>query len=518
MYREHICLYVKQSEVSSLSLSTTNIYSAIRPILYRHPKITSFTSLTLFNRTLTQATYLGKADRKWSTRDSLDQTRFLDITLDPTLDSARNHGQPPPAILISRILQSIERRCPNVNITLSFTHCKCDSTPISVLGQESYPRVKELVICVGNHDPEETHQRQVSHCAPNAKFWRPLVDGTTFPDCKSLEVRHHWAIPPHERSCMDLSQYYSASSNDLPEMVLPRNGRFPTFGAEQPLYSSSWDVIGTTDGLEKFESISLEATPELSPSIMMQLFGDQKSTAANLRTLELRFCDLGPNIIAVLLHHIPPNLSRLVLLCRERERFDSDPDSDYGMEEKPTHLCPLLRQVGKSLAHLEYGASEICRELFFDKVEIESLRQDGIMTKVGQEGGANMTVNHIDAHAIQETVRRCRQRTRAAFHQRHFNNGIVKAQAEDTSEASPASVFGGGSRPEATAAKSQRENAIARDKEGEQRRRLIDGSKIKWFRRLVAWGGLCGHGDTWEEMDVAANMEEEGITWVLASR
>jgi len=101
----HVCKLLKQSETSELSLSSKSIYNLIRPILYRHPLITSFTSLTLFNRTLTRATYMGKVDRKWSEQECIDQTRFMRITL----DSATENGQLPAAILISRNLQSIER-------------------------------------------------------------------------------------------------------------------------------------------------------------------------------------------------------------------------------------------------------------------------------------------------------------------------------------------------------------------------------------------------------------------------
>ena len=436
------------------------------------------------------------------------------MTLDPTLDSAKNNGQPPPAILISRILQSIERRCPKVDITLCFAHCKCDSTPISVLGQESFPRVRKLVVCVGTHDPDETHQRQFTRCQPNADFWSPFVDGMSFPDCKSLEVRHHWAKNPPDGASLDLSQVCRGTADDFPNATRRprRHARFLPYGARNARFSSSRDHIGNVDGLEKFESIVLEATPELDPPILMQFLGDQRSTAANLWNLELRFCDLDANTMAELLHHIPPNLKRLVLLCRKL----SEPD--LYSTEKPVHLCPLLRQVGKNLVHLEYGANVICRELFYDEAEIESLKRNGIMTRIGQEGGASSTGDHIDAHAIQETVLDCRQKKRAVYREGRFNNGLTEAEARSAIAYSSGSLFGGGPRPESMANKVHREVENMLDEEEEQRKRLIEGSKTKWFRRFITWGGLCGHGDTWEEMQIAADMDEEGITWVLASR
>ena len=457
---------------------------------------------------------MGKTDLRWSTRDCLDQTKFLDVTLDPTLDSAKNNGQPPPAILISRILQSIERRCPNVDITLCFAHCKCDSTPVSVLGHESFPRVRKLVVYVGNHDPEETHQRRLTRCGPNQKFWSPFVDGMSFPHCKNLEVRHHWAKSPPEGTSLDLCQYYSATPFDSQHSTLRyrSESHFLPHRARYASSSSSQTNSGSVDGLEKFESIVLEATPELSPSVLMQFLGDQRSTAANLSNLELRFCDLGTNVLAELLYHVPANLERLVLLCRERS------ERDYWGPERPTHLCPLLRQVGKKLMYLEYGATDICRELFFDEAEIESLIRNGVKTKIGQEGGANAPGEHVDVYAVKEMVQYCRKTKRAAHRERRFANSMSEAQAQYVSASAAESLFGGGPKLGVTASRVHREVESALDEEEEQRKRLVEGSKTRWCRRFIAWQGLCSHGDTWEEMQVAADMEEDGITWVLASR
>ena len=115
---------------------------------------------------------MGKADHKWSTQECLDQTKTLDITIDQIKDSARNNGQPPAAILVSRFIQSIARRCPNLAITLRFAHCQCDHTPVSGLDSETFPRVTKLVLFVGRHE-ERLPDRPGTMCIPNAKFWRP---------------------------------------------------------------------------------------------------------------------------------------------------------------------------------------------------------------------------------------------------------------------------------------------------------------------------------------------------------
>ena len=169
-YRNEICLYLKPAEISLLILTAKAVYKLFRPIMYYHPSIESFSSLTLFNRTLIKATYLGRYDSTWSAREFLDQTKYLDLTLDPTRDNTKINGQPLPAILISRILQSIEHRCPHIDISLTFAHCKCGATPISNFGEDNFPRVKKLTLCVGNHDPEETHPRKPARCLPNASF------------------------------------------------------------------------------------------------------------------------------------------------------------------------------------------------------------------------------------------------------------------------------------------------------------------------------------------------------------
>lgn len=47
---------------------------------------------------------MGKVDRTYSMRDCIDQTKFMDLLIDPNRDSAKNMGQPPTAVMISRML------------------------------------------------------------------------------------------------------------------------------------------------------------------------------------------------------------------------------------------------------------------------------------------------------------------------------------------------------------------------------------------------------------------------------
>ena len=442
---------------------------------------------------------MGKSDHKWSTQECLDQTMTLDLTIDQIKDSARNNGQPPSAILVSRYIESIVRRCPNLAITLRFAHCQCQSAPVSSLDSETFPRVTKLILYLGRHDPDGIYGRSRTTCVPNAKFWRPLVNGVSFPDCLSLEIRHYWAACPPTHANLDLQKRYSNYSND--------HGRGLV---DFPLKPSQ--MVGPTKGLKRFESIMLECPPELEPLLLMQLLGNPDSVAVNLAKLELRFCNLDYETISKLIYHAPPNLNHLVLLCCDNERNYHG----YDVLEQ-THLCPLIRDFGKKLVHLEFGAPKVCREVFFDELEIKSLRQNGVATHLGTDGGAMEEHDKLDTHAIRETVQACRAQKRSNFRAGRIKEAIAAAKAQSGRKVS-SSLFGGGASASVNVARAEREAEALLDEEEEQRARLIQGSKTSWFRRVIAWNGLCHPDDTWEEIQLAADLEETGIEWVVASK
>lgn len=456
---------------------------------------------------------MGKPDHKWSTQECLDQTKTLDLTIDQIKDSARNNGQPPAAILISRFIQSIVRRCPNLAITLRFAHCQCESTPVSALDSETFPRVTKLLLYVGRHDPEEKYGRARTSCAPNAKFWRPLVNGVSFPDCLNLEIRHYWAASPPTHASLDLQKRYTNVSTNYGSYHRRRQrGIFRGVHdlVDVPLRADQ--MVGPTNGLKRFESIMLECPPELDSLLLMQLLGNPDSVAVNLAKLELRFCNLDYETISKLLYHAPPNLKHLVLLCWDDDRGFHG----YDATEQP-HLCPLIRDFCKKLVHLELAASTICRELFFDDLEIQSLRQNGITTGLGMEGGAIEGLENLDTHAIWETVQACRRQKRSKYRTGRIKEAITAAKAQ-SGGITTSSIFGGGASANFSAARAQREAEALLDGEEEQRKRLIEGSETPWFRRIITWHGLCHPADTWEEIQLAAGMEEMGVEWVVASK
>ena len=445
---------------------------------------------------------MGKADYQWSTRDCLDQTRTLDLTIDPTIDGVSNNGAPPPAILLSRMIQAIVRRCPNLEITLRFAHCHCGLTPISVLAKETFPRVTKLIVHVGNTEPDGTHvavpvrhRRSIRTCCmPNAGFWQPFVNGDCFPDCKNLEIRHHWATTPPTNASLKLR----AGVNDFSD---------PYSRGRQSVTTTS---IGATSGLKKLESILLEATPELNSPLLMLLLGNPNSVAAKLTTLDLRHCDLDEETMSKLLYHAPPNLKHLALICRPRRTYS------YDAHDSP-HLCPLIREFAKNLVHLEFASPSICRELFFDDLERESLRKSGITTGIGDLDGQVEGSEKLDTVLIRDTIEACRRQKRTKYRNERVNQAITTAKATSSSTATSTSLFGGATTANNATVRAQRETEFTLDDEEESRRRLIEGSKTRWFRRFIAWGGLCCACDTWAEIQLAADMEEKGIELVVAS-
>ena len=406
------------------------------------------------------------------------------------------------------------RRCPNLAITLRFTHCQCNQTPVSGLDSETFPRVTKLTLFVGRYEPDGSlPERPRTVCTPNAKFWRPLVNGDSFPDCLNLELRHYWATIPPTHASLDLQdryEHYSSThgSHNLSHrsgMVGGQHGLVDGLRADQ--------IIGPTKGLKKFESISLEWPGELDPLLLMQLLGNPDSVAVSLSKLELRFCNLDYDTISKLLYHAPPNLKYLVLLCSD----DDGQFHSYYDVEMP-HLCPLIRDFSKKLDHLEFGAPTVCRELFFDESETQSLRRHGVATDLGRDGGTIEGHERLDVHAIRETVQACRRQKRSRHRAGRIKEAITAAKAQ-SARTKTASLFGGdGIGSNATLARVQREAEVLLDEEEEQRTRLIKSSKKPWFRRIVTWHGLCHPSDTWEEFQLAADIEEAGINWVVASK
>ncbi|MCJ1275693.1 hypothetical protein MMC21_003496 [Puttea exsequens] len=419
------------------------------------------------------------------------------------------------------MIQAIVRRCPNIRITFLLEHCKCAASPIAALESETFPGVARLVVCVGSHEPEDDlhtssaiHRKTGNVCSPSAQFWSPFVNGITFPDCEDLELHHYWAASPSARATIDYNESYEReglryrADTTRPSYGLQRFGARRNNAQEVPARLQ----MGSTSGLKKIKTALLEYAPEINSALLVQLLGNPNSVASNLTSLELKFCTLDKETISSLLHHAPPKLNRLILL-----RAGGDTNNDTSND--PTHLCPLIRDFTKNMVHMEYAASMICNEIFFDDAERASLSNSGIAKTIeGVRGTFNRSEN-LDGHSIRETIQACRTRKRNDYRNDRIKEAIVASQKESTSpEASP-SLFGGiSSMHKNSANKAQREVEAILDEIDEKRRRLIKGSKTPWFRRIISWDGLCTGIDSWAEIQLAAEMEEPGVEWILVNK
>ena len=431
------------------------------------------------------------------------------------VDHGRSHAQDRdalPAVLLSRTLQSVERRCPEIEICLDLTRGNCHTNPVINFGHEIFPRLTILRLHVGNHDPAETHQRSHDSCSVDPGYWSPFFDCATFPNLICLHIRHFWAACPLPQVSLDLEDHCKWSSshgsfvygNGIGDRHLrgPFTGHAPT-------------PIGNLDGLEKLQALKLEYVPELDGHLLMRILGDPNSSAANLTTLELRFCNLAETIIANLLFHAPPKLERVVLLCRRPDQLVPAWRDRTDRQRPNVHLCPLLRHFAKNISHVEFGASGLCKQLLLDDAEILCLREEGISE------GAPATRRSLDACAIQRSVRSYRTKARATSRDAGIYPLKAAGQTYGSRDIGSESICGNDKirkREVPSTDKMRCEAERILDAAEERRKRSIQGSRLPWFRRYISWEGSCSLSDKFEELQIAADIEEEGIVWVLASK
>ena len=327
-------------------------------------------------------------------------------------------------------------------------------------------------------------------------------------------MRHYWATAPPANASLEIEDQSNAYTSQ----------------------EDCFDMIGLSDGLKKLERVVLESPPELNSAVVMQLVGNPKAMASNLTTLDLRFCRLDNATLAQLLYHAPPNLKRLSLL-RSLDLVVNDDDADRAhfrrrvlIHRRPnhgtirsaqqtaggTHLCPLIRQFSRRLERLDYGSPHVCRQLFFDDDEIQSLHENGITTKIGGNGGQDTESEKLDTHALENTIRSARQRKRTATLETRIREALDGLYSSPE-PLSSSGLFGASSGKSIDESKVRREIENLLDDEEGKRQRLVNRPSRRWSRRIIAWESLCEFGDTWEEMKLAADLEERGIEWVLAS-
>ena len=243
------------------------------------------------------------------------------------------------------------------------------------------------------------------------------------------------------------------------------------------------EMLGLLDGLGKLERISLESTPELNSLILGQLLSPQHSLASNLKCLELRFCNLEPEIIAKLIQQAAPVLTHLTLLLGGQE------DTSFYGEELPPHLCPLIREFCKDLVHLEYAAPRICTAMFYDYDELQAIRRN--CNKVNHD--------QSDSYAIRETVQEFRRQKRTRSRKQRVQMALREAESK-------------------SAAQIETSTELLLDREEEERERMIQSSRSRWKRKIISWRGPSCNFEPWSELQQGADLAEAGVEWTLVGK
>lgn len=382
---------------------------------------------------------------------------------------------------------------PEVNISLCFLNSLCQFNSIKSFEKEVLPRVTKLVLFLGEfgggHPPSS--QRP---CEPDPHFWFSFLNGTSYPDLKSIKIHHYWAtIPPRAASLVDQAERCIYRSSSYYSTYI-RSRRHRTLG----LGSNGSESIGSYLGLEKLQEIYLESPPELDSALLMQILGNKESKASNLRRLELRFCDVGLATLSQLLQQELPTLKYFTLLLGNTEH---DLYANHSQQQPSHHLCSLLRCFSKKLVQVKYAAPHVCRDLFFDENEINILRQSGVITNVGGYGVSQADLNP-DRHAIRQSITEYRAKNVSKTCNDGIDETIICTNPNVVSVKSPSTRIA---------------PKLLLEREEETRRRTIRDSKIPWKRSIICWKGLCHGTDSWAELQEGANMDEEGVEWILTS-
>lgn len=348
-----------------------------------------------------------------------------------------------------------------------------------------FPRVTKITLFLGRHgadvsDSGSRHSPQ-QDCTPNASFWRPFLNGDSFPDLRSVKLHHYWARNP-ENSANILAQAsteygflgnrYSRLSNRHKEEV---------------------EQLGPCFGLEKLQEIFLESVPELSPSLLGQILNNQASKAHNLKKLDIRFCSLDASTLNFLLQQQIDSLTHFTLFVPASTTADLH--GFIGDSQAP-HLCSQVVSFCKNLVYLKYLTSHICHDLFLNEQE------KGILNETGLSAQLMENSRGLDRHAVRQVLDEYRGKQARLRREQRLSESLAKARVENP-------------RIYASALE------LELDQEEEKRKRLIAESKTPWKRSIIGLKGICGRdarAAQWGELEELANMEEAGVEWVLTSK
>lgn len=347
-----------------------------------------------------------------------------------------------------------------------------------------FPRVTKITLYLGRHgvdisDPGFRPSQQ--DCTPNASFWRPYLNGDSFPDLRSIKLHHHWARNPGK------SANILAQASTEYELLGNRYSQWSN------RHNKEAEQLGPCFGLEKLQEIFLESVPELSPSLLGQILNNQTSKAHNLKKLDIRFCSLNADTLKFLLQQRIDSLTHFTLFVPASSTADLNGIND---DPQAPHLCSQIVSFCKNLVYLKYLTSHICRDLFLNEQEKGILKETGLSARLMDNSG------EVDRHAIRQVLEAHRGKQARLRREQRLSESLAKARVDNP-------------RIYASALE------LELDQEEEKRKRLIAGSKTPWKRSIIGLRGICsrdGRAAQWDELEELANMEETGVEWVLTSK
>lgn len=374
---------------------------------------------------------------------------------------------------------------PAIEISLCFINALCRFSSVINFATAVFPRVTKITLFLGRHDADVSDPgfplSPQQGCTPNASFWRPFLNGDSFPDLESVKLHHYWARNP-ENSANILAQ---AST----EYESPGN-RYPHLSNR---HKEEVEQLGPCFGLEKLQEIFLESVPELSPSLLGQILNNQASNAHNLKKLDIRFCNLDANTLSFLLQQQIDSLTHFTLFVPA-----SSTANLYGFigDSQAPHLCSQMVSFCKNLVYLKYLTSHICHDLFLDEQEKGILKETGLSAQLMDNSG------EVDRHAIRQVLEEYRGKQTRLRREQRLRESLAKARVDNP-------------RIYASALE------LELDQEEEKRKRLIAESKTPWKRSIIGLRGICGRDGRaaqWDQLEELANMEEAGVEWVLTGK
>ncbi|KAF2237478.1 hypothetical protein EV356DRAFT_16944 [Viridothelium virens] len=428
---------------------------------------------------------------------------------------------------------TIISKCPNVEITLRLVNWPCHQFST----MEPLHRVVRLIACFGiegaRHAPHG--RRTVLQCRAKqdtTAFWKCYLGGDVFPDLRSLELDHFWkspsdrtssifdaasALDPHCGDYHRLSHLSPHPWGPWPAPIPLRRRCRPT----KPQDHRNLDY--QFSGLQNMHHLSLTYMAELDVWTFTKVLLSDTVQAHNLRTLELKHIHLPLDLLGPLLTRCLPLLRGLTLHTpsdslpwwtsspssagQASHHYHAKDDSDIA------HICPLLRDLGRTLHTLDLAIPSACNELFISPRERRVLREAGVyLTPHGTNPPAELPAPAMSlaagwmvnpsGHNSSSSSSSSGSGRSAAVDTHHLRATLLAHRARDVDVQREAYLR-------------EHPDAPTHAFDVERRDRLAAIRDTGMRRRVVLWTRPCTGLGGWDEMLCEADLEEDGMLWEL---